>query len=75
MEPWHISRTVWWTEDKMTEHDACLAKIHVMEHELDMNPEYSEHCELCRSKAQDALWNKITMPSRYDPYIEGKLRR
>jgi len=44
-----------------------------MEHALGMNPEYSKHCELCRSKAQDSLWNKVM--SRYDPSIEGRLRR
>lgn len=75
MEPWHVSYRVDWTQDKMSKHDECLARIHVMEHELGMNPEYSQHCELCRSKAQDALWNKIVVPSRYDPFIEGELRR
>ncbi len=75
MEPWHVSYRVDWTQDKMSRHDECLARIHVMEHELEMNPDYSHHCELCRSKAQDALWNKITMPSRYDPSIEGTIRR
>lgn len=70
---WHIVRTVWWTQDKMTKHDACLARIHVMEHELGMNPKYSKRCELCREKAQDALWNKVA--SRYDPRIEGWIKR
>lgn len=73
MEPWHISYRVDWTQDRMTKHDRSLARIHVMEHELGMNPEFSKHCELCWSKARDDLWNKIA--SRYDPCIEGEIKR
>lgn len=74
-ETWHIVRTVWWTEDKMTEHDQCLARIHVMEHELQMNPEHNEDCELCVSKRIDKMWTKLIMPSRYDPAVEGWIKR
>jgi hypothetical protein len=73
MEPWHVSRTTYWAQDNLSEHDRCLARIHMMEHELGMNPEYSKHCELCVSKSIDSLWNKVA--SRYDPSIEGRLRR
>lgn len=70
-EEWHISYR--WTQDKMSEHDACLARIHAMEHELGMDPEYSKHCERCVSKSIDSLWNKVM--SRYDPRIEGEVKR
>ena len=73
MEPWHVSYITTWTQDKMTRHDECLARIHIMEHELGMNPEHNDYCELCVSKEIDRLWTKVTLPSRYDPGIEGRL--
>jgi hypothetical protein len=68
-EPWHISYR--WTQDKMTKHDECLARIHLMEHQLEMSPEYNENCELCVSKNIDRLWNKVM----YDPDLVERFKR
>lgn len=73
MEPWHVSYRVDWTQDKMSQHDECLVRIHIMEHELEMRPGFNEGCEICWSAARDDLLNKIA--SRYDPNIEGEIKR
>lgn len=56
-----------------SKHQKSLANIHRLEHELGMIPGYEWRCPVCRSIGQNKLYELVK--SRYDPLIEGEIKR
>lgn len=72
-EPWYVRIRPGYTNDPQTKHQKTLKNIHLLEHKLDMNPNYEPHCLQCIALGQDSLVNMVM--SRYDPSIEGVIRK